>query len=271
MNRTITVGLGAMALAGTTVASFGADLGVPPAPAAPAPVLYSWSGFYIGGNVGGKWDDFRGNAIIAPVAGVTPGGVLAFGNNLFGSNNSSTSFVGGGQIGYNWQVGWWVLGLEGDIDGTSLQRTFVAPATVALPFVPGDTITLKNDWQASIRARVGYAWDRVLFYGTGGVAFANIQAGVNFTPFAGLPGLIATGNSKTVVGVTVGGGIEYGFWDNWSLAGEYRFSAFENENFAQGNLPITAVALAPLTSSARLSTNEVTARINYRFNWGSPY
>jgi outer membrane immunogenic protein len=75
--------------------------------------------------------------------------------------------------------------------------------------------------------------------------------------------------SDTLTGLTVGGGIEFGLWDNWSLGAEYRFSSFDAGDFALGNL-VTPLIGAPLRSSFDLETHEVTARLNYRFSWGAP-
>ncbi|MFL5092400.1 MAG: outer membrane protein [Xanthobacteraceae bacterium] len=270
MNRTLTLGIGALALAAMTIPTSAADLGrrPPPPPVMAPPVAYNWSGFYIGGNVGGKWADQDGDIFLDQVVGFTPLGLVGFGN---GGNGSNGAFVGGGQIGFNWQTGAWVWGVEGDFQGTSLDRTFVCcgPLVPAF-FVPGDTFSVKNDWQASFRGRLGYAWDRFMVYATGGVAFANIEATVALQPVGAVPGLFASA-SDTLTGWTAGGGIEFGLWDNWSLGVEYRFSSFDSSDFNHGNLPLTLITSAPLRSSIDLETHEVTARLNYRFSWwGTP-
>ena len=265
MNRTLTLGIGGLALAGMTFSASAADIVRPAPPVVAPPVVYNWSGFYIGGNVGGKWADQDGDIFLDQVVGFTPLDLLAFGN----GGKDETAFVGGGQIGYNWQAGAWVFGIEGDFQGTTLERTFAAGPGVPVPFLPGDTISVSNDWQASIRGRIGYAWDRLLVYATGGVAFANLEATVALVPVGGVPGLFASA-SDTLTGWTVGGGIELALWDNWSLGVEYRFSSFDAGDFALGNIPITLITTAPLRSSFDLETHEVTARVNYRFSWGAP-
>jgi outer membrane immunogenic protein len=263
MNRTLTLGVGALALAGMTFSASAADIARPaaPPPVVAPPVVYNWSGFYIGGNVGGKWADHSGDIFLDQVVGFTPLGLLAFGN----GGKDETAFVGGGQIGYNWQAGAWVFGIEGDFQGTTLERTFVAGPGVPAPFLPGDAISVTNDWQASIRGRIGYAWDRLMVYATGGVAFANLEATVALVPVGGVPGLFASA-SDTLTGYTVGGGFELALWDNWSLGLEYRFSSFDAGDFALGNIPI-ALGTTPLRSSFDLETHEFTARLNYRFSW----
>jgi outer membrane immunogenic protein len=264
MNGMLTVGIGALALAAMTIPTSAADIPRPaPPPVVAPPVVYNWTGFYIGGNVGGKWADHDGDIFLDNVVGFTPLGLVGFGN---GGNGSEGAFVGGGQIGFNWQTGSWVFGVEGDFQGTSLERTFVCCGPLAPAFfVPGDTISVQNDWQASIRGRIGYAWDRFMVYGTGGVAFTNIEATVN------LPGLLFASASDTLTGWTAGGGIEFGLWDNWSLGVEYRFSSFDASDFALGNVVTPLIPGAPLRSTFDLETHEVTARLNYRFSWwGAP-
>jgi outer membrane immunogenic protein len=270
MNRILTFGIGALALAGMTFSASAADIARRPppvmAPVVAPPVVYNWSGFYIGGNVGGKWADHDGDIFLDQFVGFTPLGV--FGN---GGNGSEGAFVGGGQIGFNWQAGSWVFGVEGDFQGTSLERTFVCCGPLAPAFfVPGDVISVQNDWQASIRGRIGYAWDRFMVYATGGVAFANIEATVALQPVGVVPGLFASA-SETLIGGTVGGGIEFGLWDNWTLGAEYRFTRFDSGDFDLGNFFVTPITSFPLRSSFDLETHEVTARLNYRFSWwGAP-
>jgi outer membrane immunogenic protein len=225
---------------------------------APAPVaaaVYSWTGFYIGGNLGGKWGRFD-ETLSGPSNSVT-----------FTRGDSNTSFIGGGQIGYLWQTGQFVFGIEGDIDGTRL-RDSVTVGTAFGPFVPGDTLAVRNDWQASARGRLGWAIDRVLLYVTGGGAWGNLKTTGTFVPVAGVPGFTAT-TDKTVFGWTLGGGVDYMLAPGWSLGAEYRFTRFDNDNhLALGNLPITATTTTPITATTNFDTHEVTARISYHFGGG---
>jgi outer membrane immunogenic protein len=269
MNRTLTLGIGALALAGMTIPTSAADIPRPaPPPVVAPPAVYNWSGFYIGGHLGGKWADHDGDIFLDQFLGFTPLGLAAFGN----GGNDETAFIGGGQIGFNWQAGGWVFGVEGDFSATSAERTFVCcgplvPPFPLSPFVQGDIFSVKNDWQASVRGRLGYAWDRFLVYGTAGVAFANLEATV---ALVGVPGIFVSA-SDTLTGWTAGGGIEFGLWDNWSLGVEYRFSSFDASDFNHGNLILDPIINSPLRSSFDLETHEVTARLNYRFSWwGAP-
>src|SRR5262249_4761551 len=198
MKRITTLGIGALALAGSALSASAADLGARPITKAPvaAPIpVFSWTGCYIGGNVGGQWANFDGGINVDPVAVVLPSGaVVAIGN------DNTSGVVGGGQIGCQWQTGAWVFGIEGDGGASSLKRDFAVVNTV-FPFVAGDAFRFENNWQASVRGRLGYAFDRWMIYATGGVAFTNVDA------TAALVGLPIVDVSKTLTGWTVGGGV----------------------------------------------------------------
>jgi outer membrane immunogenic protein len=238
-----------------------ADLGARPITKAPvaAPIAaYNWSGCYIGANGGGKWGRYSGTvtAGVAPVVDVFGFPVAGVGGT---GDDFSSGGMGGGQLGCQWQTGAWVFGVEGDIDATSVRETFVAAVPGAI-IVPGDAVEFRNRWQASVRGRIGYAWDRFMIYATGGVAFADVRA--TLAP-VGI-GAFVFEDSQTLTGGTVGAGLEYGITDNVSLGVEYRYAKFGHENFTFATL---AALGAPVTASSDLTTHEVTARLNWRFNW----
>ena len=254
MKRPVTLGIGVLALIGSTLAVNAADLGARPigkAPMVAPPPPFSWSGCYLGGNVGAKKGSLDGEAVLDPV--LFPGAPVL----VFGGGDSETGFIYGGQAGCQWQTGALVFGVEGDFDGTNLERTFVATDFVG-PFVPGDAFSLSNDWQASFRGRLGWAFDRLLIYATGGIAWANFEA------TAALVGLPIISADKTLTGWTIGGGGEWAFTPNWSLGLEYRLTQFDREGFGLGALLVGA---PPFSVNAELETHEITARLNYRFNW----
>ncbi len=157
--------VGAMALTGS--AAFAADLPsrAPPPVYLPPPPLFTWTGIYIGGQVGYAWTSGNNN-----FNGFDP----FFGTGTFLSTSiggTPSGVIGGGNVGYNYQINQWVLGLEGSVDGTSLSNTSAA-------FFPdGTTLSAHStaDIQGSIRGKLGVAWDRALIYATGGVAFGGIQ------------------------------------------------------------------------------------------------
>ncbi len=232
--------VGGLTLAAGTVACMcsvqAADLPMRPAPAPVAPVayappVYNWSGFYIGGHIGGG---FENSSWTDPFTGL---------NDTF--NNSG--FLGGAQIGVNTQFNWLVLGLEGDFSWTSaIKGTGTNSA--------GNSITTSPQWTSTVTGRVGAAFDRLLVYGKGGVAFADDKS--TFTPVAG-----ATATDTTTrIGWTAGAGLEYALTDNWSVRAEYDYLGFGSKQ-----LNFTAPPLGAVTTNANLNVQEVKAGFDYKF------
>jgi outer membrane immunogenic protein len=279
------------AIAGTSVLTGivtvrAADMAVKARPMAePA---YSWTGFYIGANAGGAWSPSNGSSDfgplfppfailppVTPVFTVIPGQLATL-----GATGNSSGFIGGGQIGYNWQVQRFVLGVEADAVGTDLHgssasasRSFGPPI---IPVTVNQTVTVDFghiDWMASFRGRAGVAFDRALFYVTGGAAVAGIGGSTTTVvngPGIGLPAgtFVATnGGSTTRWGWTAGVGAEWAFNRNWSIAGEYRHTDFGSRG-SSFDIP-SGLPAAPIfftgTGSSRLTVDQATARLNYRF------
>ena len=222
MKRLFVACVGLLALAGTAAA---ADL--PPAPpntyykAPPVyPPPYSWTGFYIGVNGGGalgrsSWDSTGGFD--------TSGGLV------------------GGTLGYNYQMGQVVLGLEGDIDWADISG-HTANAACPTGCKTGDS------WLSTVRGRLGYAAGRFMPYITGGAAFGNIQASG--------PGLV--GSTATNAGWTVGAGLEFALVGNWTLKAEYLYVDLGKFNCG---LDCGVAAIDNVSFNA----NVVRAGVNYRF------
>ena len=236
-----TVGLVALGL--TAVPALAADMAVKAAPPVPyvAP-MYNWSGFYIGMN--GGWGSSRNRYEW------TGPGVFALG---YGAD--ATGGTIGGQIGYNWQAGSWVFGLEAQGNWADLHKSFYAP----LDFW---SVGTKVDAIGLFTGRIGYAANNALFYVKGGAAVVNNDAwaawnNVNF----------ATA-SNTRWGGTVGVGLEYGFTPNWSFGVEYMHAWLGNNDYAWAFPTATLNRWNNLHVSQDLDL--VTLRLNYRFNAGSP-
>jgi outer membrane immunogenic protein len=209
MRRTLVALFG---LVGMTVAASAADYRPPP----PMPVvpLFTWTGFYIGVNAGVVWSDSNNDAIFVPPGTFGPGTGNFFVTGV-GGNNDAT-FTGGGQIGYNYQAGAWVFGIEADLQWADMNNNnnfntgFVA---VGLP--AGFVFANFNngiEWWGTVRGRLGYAWDRTLIYATGGFAYGG-GGGNNFC--GGIA--FGCGGDDTRTGWTVGGGLEYAFTNNWTV------------------------------------------------------
>ena len=177
--------------------AFAADMGVPPAPP-PAPV-YNWTGWYAGVNAGASMGSVKTDFNIAPVHGVIVGGVNDSGRfSIPGFAGSDTvypdGFIGGGQIGYNWQFSpVWVVGLEADFQGAAEKdsATLINSFTVPIGFpvlaliAPAPTVSAtgvinyatKIEWFGTARLRAGYVWGNanVFSYVTGGLAYGNVD------------------------------------------------------------------------------------------------
>jgi outer membrane immunogenic protein len=196
----------------STTSSFAADMRmpakVPPPLAAP---FFTWTGFYIGLNGGYGGDRFKYDFAVLGVPGST--------------RVSSGGGFGGGQIGYNYQVGNWVFGIEGDIQASDIKGE-ISATILGLTATTGSKI----DWFATARGRLGYAWDRVLVYGTGGYAHASVDTTGAIAIAGG--GALATNVNTSHNGWVAGGGIEYAFTNNLTFKTEYQYLDFERKKLA---------------------------------------
>jgi outer membrane immunogenic protein len=211
---------------------------LPRAPATYVPTtapVYNWGGVYIGINGGYGFGSSEWSA-----AGVTTGNF-----------NTSGGLVGG-TIGANFQASQFVLGVEGDIDWTDISGNSVGGCgtlgAAAVPPVPATTTCkTSNDWLGTIRGRVGYAFDRVLVFATGGGAFGNVQA---VTPLAT--------NSNSKFGWTAGAGVEVAFTENLTAKVEYLFVDLQDGS-------CTTACGAPTTVAVKFDASLVRAGLNYKF------
>ena len=238
MRRIFTAALLLLALGGAARA---ADL--PPAPLLPpleaAPV---WTGFYAGLNVGGGFGTSH-NAF--NIAGF---GLPAFDTSLAG-------VVGGGEAGYNWQTGPWVLGLEASFDGSGLSGGRTAPCPPPLCAAFSASYTQRLSWFGTLRPRIGYAFGNWLFYATGGGALGEV--GTNATAAVG--SFVATDNhSHTRDGWTLGGGVEVEIARGWSAKIEYLYLDL-------GSRTRTYLLNPPISDTSHFSANVFTAGVNYHF------
>jgi outer membrane immunogenic protein len=267
---------------------------------APIPV-WSWSGCYVGMNGGGTRGQndaalSPGGLYLSPVGGLPPPNINGTGDtasDIAALSNSysmaSNGWEAGGQVGCNAQWGMAVLGLEGDWQWTNTTTSadasypsFVTPGTA----VPGSFTTpshtehvdVTQRWFATARVRAGFTpWERVLVYGTGGVAWANFQSDTAVA-FATSPNFLAPYNgavhvgsaSTNQVGWVVGGGLEWALTNNWSVKAEYLYLRFDGFAYAS---PLVAAA-APFAPGYAWNTSvtlrEQVARVgvNYKFDWG---
>jgi outer membrane immunogenic protein len=235
--RVFVGGLVLAAGTGLSLSAMAADLPVRVAPPTVPPVayvspVYNWSGFYVGGHLGGGFAD---SSWSDPFTGA---------NDTF----NKLGFLGGGQVGANLQFNALVLGVEGDFSWTGLGLKGSGTGSI------GNTIATTTNWTSTVTGRVGAAFDRLLVYGKGGVAFA--QDNSSLTDLGG-------NNSSTTfmrTGWTAGAGLEYGLSQNWSAKIEYDYLGFGSKalNFSTPLQPA-------YTTNANLNVQEVKAGLNFRF------
>jgi outer membrane immunogenic protein len=238
----------ALAILTIPVAATAADLRVRPQPG-PVPVYalpsFNWTGLYVGGNVGGAWAH----------RDVTD---TFFGVN-FNSGNNNGVFIGGGQLGYNWQVGYAVLGFEAEFDGAANNNN---TGTVFIPGAGTIQVTSNNRWITTLAARFGVTNGPWLFYGKAGggwvgnedLTITNLTTGASIT----------TSNNSNG-GWLVGAGIEWAFAPNWSAKVEYNFLGLDDRTF------VVPAGFRPLAGDTFFVTNRdiqtVKVGFNYRLNW----
>jgi outer membrane immunogenic protein len=220
-----------------------ADLYRPPAPApayAATPTPYvsadSWAGFYAGINGGYAWSG-DSNAI-AYSGGDTTGRAQPQGG------------FGGGQIGYNFQSGRFVYGVETDFQGADLGDRVTGTSAQGNDYSSRERV----DWFGTARGRLGYAFGNTLLYGTGGFAYGDVRQHA-------ADGSSSVSSSGTQTGWAAGGGIEYKISPAWSLKGEYQYIDLGNEKLSDP-------AGAASTNSLDTSFHTVRLGLNYRFGGG---
>ena len=229
-----------------------------PVRAAPPPIIatapvFTWTGFYVGGNLGWGWRDDDNETVVLTGPGV-PGGLV--GGTLNFGNGNDGNFLGGGQIGYNYQIGSFVIGAEADIqwiDTDDNNAVFVAgPGNTGL-FVPGE-FEDSSDWWGTVRLRAGVAFDRFLVYATGGLAYTD-----NNTGWA------------------AGGGVEWALPVNWlgasavTLGLEGLWVSIDQDDDNDGRIgTFTPVGGAPVDVSLPRDNDEqdffvARAKLNFKF------
>jgi outer membrane immunogenic protein len=236
----------AMTLGGTALA---ADLPVK-APAYKVPyVPFSWTGFYIGVHGGGDWfkkDWFApltANNIAAFCGAFCPGSA---------GSHTASSWLAGGQVGFNYQVSWFVGGVEAQFSATHLQGSNLFPG------FPAITINSKTNGIGTLAARLGIAMDRSLFYVKGGGAWAHDTFWTTSTP----TGLTLSNVTDTRWGWMVGVGWEWAFLDNWSVKIEYDHMEFQRRR--ETLQPVTGFAF---DYDIAQTVDLVKVGVNYRFGY----
>ena len=245
------------------------------APAVAPEPTYNWGGFYVGGNAGYAWGSSdavtTADGVGTYFANSSPPAINALGSGTIHSNG----FAGGVEAGYNWQAGSWVAGVESDFGAFDLNGS--RTATGVYPCCAPSTFTINQqvstDWLFTARGRLGWVWNNVLFYGTGGVAVTDLKYTNSFSDnfagvFFGLPAFNAAEGgsvSQTKVGWVAGGGVETALSGNWSVKAEYLYIDFGSISSTGTLTAFQGLSTAPFSHSTNLSAGIARAGVNYKF------
>jgi outer membrane immunogenic protein len=290
MKKILLAAAATMAIAAPAIA---ADLPARTYTKAPVMVspIYDWSGFYIGANAGGAWENTQTNYSYTSFPASAPpgfqdvfgpGGPLNVGGGSAVASAISQGFIpgtlgkkdlgvftAGGQIGYNAQFNQFVVGFEADLNwlnGDNKTSPFVARPNIAnLTNVASSTAGLQ--WLGTVRGRAGFAVDRALFYVTGGLAYGDAKASSAAAIFDGTnTDLYAGSLSKIRTGYTVGGGLEYAITNNVTLRGEYLYYNLGSASYAVAPANSFAVGEGIATVATQKFDGSIArAGINYKF------
>ncbi len=246
-----------------------------PAPVAYAPPVFTWTGFYVGVNAGAAWAGKDDCATGGDYDGTTYKAWNGYGATCDGDRN--TSFIGGGQAGFNYQMGALVLGLEGDIDWMGRGHGHGYDYDSTTTHVEGSPYEGSYSYRgghagetlSTIRGRLGFAVDRALFYVTGGVAFrdSGSNGSVTYTDTDNNVYTYTRTSDDHNVGWVVGGGLEYALTPNVSAKLEYIHAQFDKDNGLYTSSSIDAPTMA-FYGKRDNSVDAIRVGLNFRF--GAP-
>jgi outer membrane immunogenic protein len=206
----------------------------------PPPTYFTWTGWYIGLDGGGGWGQTSHTAAVI--------GLPAASTDNFGTSGG----LAGGTIGYNYQLGQWLVGAEADLDWSNIRGTFnrnVAVVGGAGSFSPSSQL----NWLDTTRVRVGWIWDHALFYGTAGAAVGGVTATAAASAAAsGVGAAVTAADTQTRFGWTAGAGVEYAF--NNYLSGKVEYMYVNLGSQTQINI-----------DSVKFNTNIVRVGVNLHF------
>jgi len=237
------------------------------APALPVPVAaYNWGGLYVGGNIGYGWGaaSDTGLSFVDPAAIFA--GYFAAGGNVTPNLNPS-GLIGGGQIGFNWNLSpSWVVGLVADFQGSGIKDSATNTVTP-----PGFLTSLQSnseqiDWFGTLRAKLGFALNNWLLYGTGGLAYGRVATSgcICFGTIPAGPMNFTGSNSATNIGWAVGAGLNYGLTSNWIVGIEYLYVDLGNVSYVETTTNPAAPA-SSVTINNRAAVQIARVLLDYKF------
>jgi outer membrane immunogenic protein len=246
--------LAAALVIGASLTAFAADLPVAPPPPVRAPAFvpppFTWTGIYVGGNIGWGWTNVNFTDTGPAPAAFGFGAVFPLGSTQSINQNG---FLGGAQIGVNWQFQQFVVGAEGDFDATAIKNSQGGF---------GFNGSYANPWVSTFAARFGWAADRALFYGKAGGAYMQEKYSAGAS------------NGSTVSGAfnrwgwTLGAGVEYAVTENITLKAEYNYLNFgaQNQTLTPNATDIANQTFIFDSNDSKLTTNVVKAGVNVLFH-----
>ncbi len=232
-----------------------ADMAVKALPPPTITPIFDWTGFYAGLNGGYGWSNRTNDTVFVTSATVAPALQTV----------SPSGGFGGGQLGYNFQRGGFVSGVEADLQWAGIKdsSTTLYPTGIGnlVPFTYRASLDL--EWFGTVRGRIGYAFDRTLVYVTGGLAYGQVAYSASY--FFNTPNIALPNRRNVDAGWVIGGGVEHKFTPNWSVKGEYQYMDLGSRSVS-GVFPLTPQFFASTNYAERFST--VRVGLNYRFGGG---
>jgi outer membrane immunogenic protein len=270
--KKLILALSAVAL--SAVGASAADMAVKALPMA-APIAYTWSGWYVGVNAGGAWNDGRDDVFPTGCFLIVGGCGGALTNNPLRSDSlrlNGAGFTGGAQAGYNWQRERWVFGIEGDInynginDGNATNRPLVAP-------LGGNFVHTESDrmgWFGTLRGRVGMTiTPSFLLYGTGGLAFGQVKS-ASAVAFTITPDTYAGSIDQTRAGWTLGAGGEWMIAPRWSIKAEYLYVDLGKASYTNACVTGCGAFVPPPSYETDLRVRENIVRVGLNYHFFAP-
>jgi outer membrane immunogenic protein len=227
---------------------------------APAGCCFSWSGFYVGINGGYGFSADDEGVAWRETFNTTP---------FFGPGNGGSLDIAGGfggiQLGYNFQNGRWVFGIEADLQGADISDQSAG----LTPYLAGGTATFTSEhqvgWFGTLRPRLGYSWDRTLVYATGGFAWGQVKHSMRWTDGFGFEARDTTSSAE--VGYAVGAGIEHAFNCCWSVKLEYQYIDLGSQHYVAPELFGPGGAATAFAIHTDTDTDFHTVRVGLNWKW----
>jgi outer membrane immunogenic protein len=231
-----------------------------------------WNGWYVGANAGGSWGDnsLQRQVQAGPGSVTIPPADISVINTHTSSGSNKTGFTGGIEGGYNWAMDNWLFGIEAEGVALSVNTRNTNNFTSAIqqPIIPPPAPTVytisqraDTDWMVDFRPRIGFTSGPWLFFGSAGIAFADVKSGLQFSDTNVPPQAASSEKSSTKTGWIAGLGAGYAMSPQWSIKGEWLYADFGSTRTSLTD----PSGFVTLTSEAKVRTNILRVGVDYRF------